>query len=477
MGTIIKNGTIVTAADTFPADLLIEGETIALLGSGLPEADHLVIDAAGKLLLPGGIDVHTHLELPVSGTVSSDDFFTGQRAAAFGGTTSHIDFAIQPKGGSLFDGLKRWHEKAAGKACIDYSFHANVTDAHDGIYEELPRLAQEGITSVKLLMAYKGTFQVDDTALFKVMQIAARHDLLVMVHAENGDVIAQLTADLLAEGKTAPYYHLAAHPALAESEATCRAVSMAGISGARLYVVHMTCDGAVEQLAWGRAKGYRVMGESCPQYLGLFAEKLQGTAENGVFYKNPFEGAKYVCSPPLRTEADAETLWSALADNTLQVVSTDHCPFFFEGGINGRLPGKELGRDDFTRIPNGLPGIEERLVVTWHWGVNGRRITPNRFVALTSTNPARIFGMYPRKGTIAVGSEADLIIWDPAARRTIQASRHHMNTDYNVYEGSEVTGWPEKVFLRGRLIVDGEEWLGEPGTGNFIHRQRTDVVL
>jgi dihydropyrimidinase len=471
MGTVIKNGTVVTAGDTFRADLLIEGETIALLGSHLPEADHLVIDAAGKLLMPGGIDVHTHLELPVSGTVSSDDFYTGQRAAAFGGTTSHIDFAIQPKGGSLLDGVKRWHEKAAGKACIDYSFHANVSDAHEGIYEELPRLAEEGITSVKLLMAYKGTFQVDDTALFKVMQGAARHDLLVMVHAENGDVIAQLTADLLAGGNMAPHHHLAAHPALAESEATGRAVALAGISGARLYVVHMTCTGAVEQLALGQARGFRVMGESCPQYLGLLAGKLQGTAEA------PFEGAKYVCSPPLRTKADAEILWSALRDNILQVVSTDHCPFFFEGGINGRQPGKELGHDNFTRIPNGLPGIEDRLVVTWHWGVNGRRITPNRFVALTSTNPARIFGMYPRKGTIAVGSDADLIIWNPDTRRTIQASRHHMNTDYNVYEGLQVAGWPEKVLLRGRLIVDGDSWLGEPGAGRFIHRQRTGVVL
>jgi dihydropyrimidinase len=471
VGTLIKNGTIITAGDTFQADLLIEGETIVSLGRSIPESGHQIIDAAGKLLLPGGIDVHTHLELPVSGTISSDDFFTGQRAAAFGGTTSHIDFAIQPKGGSLRDGIKRWHEKAADKACIDYSFHANVTDAHDGIYDEIPHLLEEGVTSIKLLMAYKGTFQVDDTALFKVMAAAAEHDVLVMVHAENGDVIAELTAGLLAAGKNAPHYHLAAHPPLAESEATCRAVSMAGISGARLYVVHMTCAGAVEQLALGRAKGFRVMGESCSQYLGLLEDRLQGTADN------PFEGAKYVCSPPLRTPADADVLWASLADNTLQVVSTDHCPFFFAGGIDGRPPGKELGRDTFTRIPNGLPGIEDRLTVTWHWGVNGGRISPNRFVALTSTNPARIFDLYPRKGTIAVSSEADLVVWNPALRRTIQAARHHMNTDYNVYEGLETVGGPEKVLLRGRLIVDGDQWLGERGSGKFIHRQPGGVLL
>lgn len=471
MGKLIKNGTVVTAGDTFQADVLIEGESIVLLGSSIPEAEHETIDAEGKLLLPGGIDVHTHLELPVSGTISSDDFFTGQRAAAFGGTTSHIDFAIQPKGGSLRDGIRRWHEKAAGKACIDYSFHANVTDAHEGIFSEIPYLIEEGVTSIKLLMAYKGTFQVDDTALFKVMRVAAENDLLVMVHAENGDVIAELTADLTAAGKNAPHFHLAAHPALAESEATCRAVSLAGISGVRLYVVHMTCAGAVEQLALGRAKGFRVMGESCSQYLGLYEEALRGTTAD------PFEGAKYVCSPPLRTRSDADVLWSSLADNTLQVVSTDHCPFFFEGGVDGRPPGKELGRETFTRIPNGLPGIEDRMVVTWHWGVNGGRISPNRFVALTSTNPARIFDMYPRKGTIAVGSDADVIIWNPNAKRTIQAARRHMNTDYNVYEGLEVIGWPEKVFLRGRLIVDEDQWLGERGAGKFVHRQPGGVLI
>ncbi|MGW8318391.1 MAG: dihydropyrimidinase [Candidatus Promineifilaceae bacterium] len=465
MGTLIKNGVVVTAADTYRADVLIEGQSIAEIGRQLPEEGRQVIDATGKLIMPGGIDVHTHLELPVSGTVSSDDFYTGTRAAAFGGTTSIIDFAIQPKGGSLKDGLQAWHAKAADKACIDYGFHANIIDAHDGIYAEMPDLVAQGISTVKVLMSYKGTFQVDDTALFRVMKVAAEHGLLVMVHAENGDVIAQLLADLIAKDKAAPRFHLEAHPEAAETEATCRAVSMAGMTGATAYVVHVTCAGAVEQLAIGRAKGYRVMGETCVQYLALTDERLLGTADD------PFAGAKFVCSPPLRQELDRQVLWDAVADNTLQAVSTDHCPFFYQGGIEGRPPGKELGRQSFSRIPNGLPGIEDRMVVTWHLGVNSGLISPNRFVAVMSTNPARIFGMYPQKGAIVPGSDADLIIWDPGRRHVISAASQHMNVDYNAYEGLEVVGWPDKVFLRGREIVDSGEWLGERGAGTFIHRQ------
>jgi dihydropyrimidinase len=465
MGTLWKNGTIVTAADNYQADVLSEGGIVVAIGRDLPAADHTVHDVSGKLLLPGGIDVHTHLELPVSATISSDDFFSGQRAAAFGGTTSHIDFAIQPVGGSLQDGLRHWHEKAGAKACIDYGFHANVSDMREDVLAEIADLPAAGVSSIKLLMAYKGTFQVDDTALFRTLQVAARHGILVMVHAENGDVIAGLQADLLAAGKTAPHYHLAARPAALEAEATCRAVHLAAVAGAQLYVVHMTCAAAVEQLALGRAKGYPVMGETCPQYLYAFEERLAGTAED------PFAGAKYVCSPPLRTRADGAALWRALAGDTLQAVSTDHCPFFYEGGRDGRLPGKELGRDDFLAIPNGLPGIEDRMPVLWHLGVNGGHISRNRFVALTSSNPARIFGMYPQKGTIAVGSDADILVWDPQARRTIRAGSHHMNCDYNVYEGLEVQGWPVQVFLRAHLIVDGTDWLGKAGSGRFLRRR------
>jgi dihydropyrimidinase len=468
MPTLIRNGTIVTASDTIRADVLIDGEQVALIGRNLPEAGATVIDASGKLLLPGGIDVHTHLELPFGGTVSSDDFFTGHRAAAFGGTTSHIDFVIQPIGGSLKQGIDDWHSKATGKAAIDYGFHIAITDLRDEVMAEIPSVVEEGITSLKLFMAYKGVFQVDDTTLFRAMQVAEKHGLLVMVHAENGDVIAELTAKLLAEGKTAPKYHAVAHPAMAEAEATGRAVALAGISGASLYVVHMTCEESLEQLALGRAKGFRVMGESCTQYLYVFEKDL---ARPG------FEGAKFVCSPPVRQPKDAPFLWKALADGTLQAISTDHCPFWYEGGVNGRVPGKELGKAGFHKIPNGMPGIEDRMAVMWHGGVNGGHYSPNRFVEITATNPAKIFGLYPRKGTIAPGCDADIVIWDPEKEHTISAAAHHMNTDYNVYEGMTVRGWPEKVFLRGRLIVDGDAWLGERGSGQFLRRKPFAEVL
>ncbi|MFQ5613016.1 MAG: dihydropyrimidinase [Anaerolineae bacterium] len=468
MSTLIKNGTIVTASDTYQADVLIEAETVTLIGRDLAHENAEVIDAAGKLLLPGGIDVHTHLELPFGGTVSSDDFFTGHRAAAFGGTTSHIDFVIQPMGGTLHQGIGEWHHKAEGKAAVDYGFHMAITDLRDDVMEEIPSVIDEGITSLKLFMAYKGLFQVDDTTLFRAMMRAAENGMLIMVHAENGDVIAEMTAKLLAEGKTDPKYHATAHPALAEAEATGRAVALAGISGAPLYVVHMTCAEAIEQLAYGRAKGLPVMGETCTQYMFVFEDDL---ARPG------YEGAKYVCSPPVRQPKDALALWQALADNTLQAVSTDHCPFWFEGGVKGRIPGKELGKPSFDKIPNGMPGIEDRMPVMWHHGVNGGRFSANRFVEITSTNPAKIFGLYPRKGTIAVGSDADILIWDPEKEHTISAESHHMNTDYNVYEGMAVKGWPERVLLRGATIVNGQAWLGAEGGGVFLKRNPHAPVL
>ncbi len=475
MGTLIKNGTVVTASDTFAADLLIEGEQIALMGRDLPTEGHEVIDAAGRLLLPGGIDVHTHLELPFGGTTSSDDFFTGQRAAAFGATTTHIDFVIQPIGGSLRQGLEAWHAKAEGKAVIDYGFHMAITDLRDEVMAEIPSLVDEGITSLKLFMAYKGLFQVDDDTLFRALHTAAEHGLLTMVHAENGDVIVQLRKRLLAAGKTEPRYHAVAQPPLVEAEATGRAVMLAGIANAPLYVVHMTCEESVEQLALGRAKGFPVMGETCVQYMFLFEEEL---ARPG------YEGAKFVCSPPVRRPKDALVLWRALAGNTLQAVSTDHCPFWFEGGVNGRIPGKELGRASFDKIPNGLPGIEDRMPVIWHHGVNGGKLAAsggdtaaNRFVAVTSTNPARIFGLYPRKGTIAVGSDADIVLWNPAREQTIRAATHHMNTDYNCYENMTVRGWADKVLLRGRVLVDGDQFLAQPGSGRFLRRQSHGAIL
>lgn len=468
MSTLIKNGTIVTAGDTVEADLLIEDGTVALIGRNLPAGGAQVIDAAGKLLLPGGIDVHTHLELPFGGTLSSDDFFTGHQAAAFGATTTHIDFAIQPKGGSLQEGVEMWHAKAAGKAAIDYGFHVAINDLRDEVMAEIPSLVEQGITSLKLFLAYKGVLQVDDATLFRAMQVAAQHGMLIMVHAENGDVIAELTQDLLAAGKTAPRYHATSRPALAEAEATGRAVTMAGMTGASLYVVHMTCEEALEQLALGRAKGFPVMGETCTQYLFIFEEDL---ARPG------FEGAKFVCSPPVRQPKDAPILWRALNENLLQVISTDHCPFWFEGGVNGRIAGKELGKTGFHLIPNGMPGIEDRMAIIWHHGVNGGRLSANRFVEITSANPARIFGLYPRKGTIAVGSDGDIVIWDPNKSHTISAQTHHMNTDYNVYEGMTVQGWPEKVLLRGQVIVDGNQWLGQAGSGQYLHRTPHAEIL
>lgn len=469
MTTLIKNGTVVTAGDTFKADVLIDGEQVSMMGRNLPTEGHTeVIDAEGLLLLPGGIDVHTHLELPFGGTVSSDDFFTGHRAAAFGGTTSHIDFAIQPIGGTLRQGIGEWHHKAEGKACIDYGFHVAITDLRDDVMAEIPTVIDEGVTSLKLFMAYKGLFQIDDTTLFRAMMTAAEHGMLIMVHAVNGDVVAHLTAKFLAEGKTDTRYHAATQPALAEAEATGRAVALAGITGAPLYVVHMTCEEAVEQLALGRAKGLPVMGETCTQYMFVFEEDLA---------KPNYEGAKYICSPPVRQPKDAPVLWKALADNTLQAVSTDHCPFWFEGGIEGRIAGKELGKASFDKVPNGMPGIEDRMPVMWHNGVNGGHYNANRFVEITATNPAKIFGLYPRKGTIAVGSDADIVLWDPQKEHTISAQTHHMNTDYNVYEGMTVKGWPVRTLLRGKSIVVGSEWHGQEGSGTFLHRRPHAEVL
>jgi dihydropyrimidinase len=461
MGTLIQNGILITASDTVQADLLIDGEQIALIGRGLPTTGHEVIDATGKLLLPGGIDVHTHLELPFGGTLSSDDFLSGHQAAAFGGTTSHIDFAIQPKGGSLRQGVETWHQKAAGKASIDYGFHVAINDLRPEVMDEIPHLVDEGITSIKLFLAYKGVLQVDDQTLFRSMLRAAEHGILTMVHAENGDVIAELTDIALAKGQTAPIYHAKTRPSIVEGEATGRAVALAGVAGAPLYVVHMTCIEALEQLALGRAKGFPVMGETCTQYMFIFEDDLG---------KPGFEGAKYVCSPPMRTPKDAEALWHGLANGALQVVSTDHCPFWYEGGVGGRLAGKELGRENFANIPNGVPGIEDRMPVIWHHGVNGGHFSANRFVEITSTNPAKIFGLYPRKGTLAVGSDADIVLWDPDQSHTISAQTHHMQTDYNLYEGMTVRGWPTRVLLRGKTIVDGEHWLGTAGSGQFLRR-------
>jgi len=461
VSTLIKGGTVVTASDTFAADVLIEGEQIVAVGQGL--SGNTVIDASGAYVIPGGIDVHTHLDMPFGGTVSSDDFFTGQRAAAFGGTTMHIDFAIQPRGATLRETLDLWHAKANGKAVIDYGFHVAITDLPDSVLDEMPRCVEYGATSMKLFMAYKGALQVDDMTLFRAMQQAARHRLLIMVHAENGDAIDVLIREAVAAGQLAPKYHALTRPPELEAEATARAVRLAEVAGAPLYVVHLTNAGALEAVRLARARGGagQIFAETCTQYFFFTKDDL---AREG------FEGAKWVCSPPFRSPHDQEALWQGVADNALQVVSTDHCPFWFQGGIEGRPAGKELGRESFAKIPNGCPGIEERMMLLYTYGVRTGRISLNRWVELCCTNPARLFGCYPRKGTLTPGADADIVVWDPEARRTLSAASLHQRTDYTLYEGWEVTGAPRVVLSRGRVIVEGDAWTGEAGAGRFVHR-------
>ncbi len=491
MGILFKNGTVVTAAEMVQADVLVEGEQVVMIGKGIPAKGHEVVNCKGKYLMPGGIDVHTHLDLPFGGTYSNDDFDVGHKAAAFGGTTMHIDFVIQPKSGSLHDGLKTWREKAR-PAQIDYGFHLAVTDLRDEVMDEIPSLVDEGITSLKLFMAYKNVLQIDDGTLYRAMMQAAKHGMIVMVHAENCDVEEQLRLQLLAEKKFAPIYHYSSRPPEIEGEATNRAAVMSGMTGCPLYVVHVTCEPAVAAIRHARSLGYPVMGETCVQYFHITRDKHLGA--------KGFEGAKYVCSPPVRNPEHHAVLWQAVKDSTLQVVSTDHCDFWYDGGKgpweewakkhNGgkwieyekqnpkfRRPGKELGKGNWSKIPNGLPGIEDRLIVMWHLGVNSGKISPTRFVELNCTNPAKIFGCYPRKGTLAVGSDADILVWDPNQRRTISAKTHHMRCDYNLYEGMKVKGGPVQVYQRGKKLVDGEAWHGQNGAGQFIRRAAHAPVL
>ncbi len=471
--TLIKNGTLVTAADTFQADLLIVDGRIAAIGSALPAEGAETVDAAGLYVLPGGIDVHTHLALPFGGTVSSDDFYTGHKAAAFGGTTFHIDFAMQVKGESLHSAVERWNAKASDKAVIDYGYHVGVTDLNEAVLAEIPTLATEGIPSLKLFLAYKNNLQVDDATFFKVMLRAGDNGMLTMVHAENGDVIDILVKDALAKGRLTPEWHALTRPDWAEGEATHRAAAMAAMAGAPLYVVHVTCAKAVDAIAAARAAGQPVMGETCVQYFHFSIDNL----------RQP-DGAKWVCSPPVRTAADQVALWQAVRANHLQHVSTDHCPFFWDGtkdliyeGQPVRIAGKELGAGDFSKVPNGVPAIENRLPMLWATGVNTGKISLNRLVELCCTNPARIFGLYPQKGTLAVGADADVVLWDPKANHVFSAATHHMRTDYDIYEGWAAPAMPVKVFRRGELLVDGTEWHGRPGSGRWTPRKAHGEVL
>src|SRR5215212_1851406 len=434
MSVLIKGGRVITAADDYVADVFIDGERISLIGESLDVTADKTIDAHGKYLLPGCIDPHTHLDMPFGGTTTIDDVESGQTSAAFGGTTCHVDFIIQPAGRSFADAIDDWKAKADGKQVIDMGYHMAVTDLRlGGTLEELASLPEQGITSYKLFMAYKGALMVDDETLFRTMQVAAETGALVMVHAENGDAIDVLVKEALAAGHTEPKYHALTRPPELEGEATNRAIQLARVAGAPLYVVHVSCKDAVDPIARARDAGWNVHGETCTQYFFVDYSFLE---------RPDFEGAKWVYTPPPRAKEHQEVLWNAARTDTLSVISTDHCAFLWDGQ-------KTMGRDDFSKIPNGGPGLENRLHMIHEFGVRAGRITLNRMVELLATNPAKLFGLYPRKGTIAVGSDADIVIFDPEKRLTISAANQHSKTDYNLYEGTEVTGSPEVVLLRG----------------------------
>jgi dihydropyrimidinase len=457
MSVLIKGGRVITAADDYVGDVFIEDETVSVIGESLDVNAERVIDASGKYVLPGGVDPHTHLDMPFGGTVTIDDFESGHAAAAFGGTTCHVDFIIQPQGATFAEALDEWQSKREGKALIDNGFHMAVTDlAQGGTLDELATLPDQGITSYKLFMAYKGSIMVDDDTLFRVMQVAADTGALVMVHAEHGDSIDVLVKQALAEGKTEPKYHALTRPPETEGEATNRAIQLARVAGCRLYVVHVSCKEAIEPIALARAKGWDVWGETCTQYFFIDYSYLE---------KPDFEGAKYVYTPPPRDRENQEQLWAAVRNDVLSVISTDHCAFRWDGQ-------KTLGREDFSKIPNGAPGLENRLQMVHEFGVRQGRITLNRMVELLSTNPAKYFGLYPRKGTIAVGSDADIVVFDPDKKVTISAATQHSKSDYNLFEGTEVTGSPEVVLLRGQVLVENGDLVARPGSGQFVRRAR-----
>jgi len=462
---LIKSGTLITHEGSDRADLLVDGEKIREVEPGLEVPDAEIIDASGKLILPGGVDPHTHFDLEMYATVSSDDHYSGHKAAAFGGTTTVMDFVPQPSG-SLRSGVETWHAKADNKAAVDWGFHMNITRLDESILAEIPKLLDQGISTLKVFMAYNGRLRLQDGEIFSLMQVAKGYGMLTMLHAENGDVIDVLTTQALAAGHTSPEWHARTRPAWGGVEAVLRGCALAAQADAPLYIVHMNSVGEADQLAYAREHGVHVMGETCPQYLFFNEENL----------RQP-DGAKWVCSPPMRSQEDNAALWKALSANRLQTIGTDHCPFFFNGrqaieyeGKMVSIPGKELGKDDFTKIPNGLPMVGDRLPLLWSYGVGAGKLTPQQLVAYTSTNPAKIFGLYPRKGALLPGSDADIVIWDPERELIYGRGYSHHRTDYNLFEGWKLKGFPEKVFLRGQLIVDGQRWLGKPGMGRYLSR-------
>ena len=456
MKKVIKGGKVATATDVFEADLLIEDGVITQIAKKIDVADAEVIDASGKYVMPGGIDPHTHLDMPFNNTVTDDDWESGTIAAAFGGTTTILDFCLSAGETKLADAVAKWHAKAQGKAVIDYGFHLMITDFTPETEKELPTiLKQEGITSMKVFMAYAREFQSSDRTLFKAFKIGKETGTVVMVHCENGSVIDELVDEALANGNTEPIYHALTRPEAVEGEATKRAIELANIAGAKLYVVHVTCKEAVDEIIRAREKGYDVLGETCPPYLTLDISKL---AQPG------FEGAKYVWSPPLRPAYHQEVLWNALKAKQLQTIGSDQCSFSFKGK-------KELGLNDFSKIPNGGPFIEDRFGILYSEGVAKGRITVNEFVDMISTSAAKTFGLFPKKGTIAIGSDADIVLFDPDVKRVISAQTHHMNVDYNPYEGWEVTGEVQSVLVRGQYVVKDKKFVGTLGNGQYIKRK------
>ena len=457
MSVLIKNGRVITAVDDYLADIFIENETVTLVGKDLEmEADE-VIDASGKYLFPGGLDPHTHLDMPFGGTTSADDFETGTRAAAHGGTTTLIDFAIQSKGHSTLEALDTWHAKADGKTAIDYGFHMIVTDLEDNRVHEMKMLADAGVTSYKLFMAYPGVLYVDDGTIYRAMKKAGEDGTVVCMHAENGIVIDEIVKQAVADGKTEPKYHAITRPTRMEAEGVHRAISIAEVAHVPIYIVHLSSSDALEQVMLARNRGVHAFAETCPQYLFL---------DDSYYDQEGFEGAKYVMTPALREKWNQDELWKGLKFGDLQSIATDHCPFCFKDQ-------KILGVDDFSKIPNGGPGVENRMSLVYNGGVNSGRISLNKFVELTSTAAAKTFGLFPKKGTIAVGSDADIVVFDPNRKETISvnnACTHHMNVDYNAYEGFEVKGFTETVLSRGKVVIDNCEYVGKKGDGQFLKR-------
>ncbi|NBI27959.1 dihydropyrimidinase [Chengkuizengella marina] len=456
MKKVIKNGTIVTATDTYKGDILIENGKILMIGRQIEVDGAEEIDASGKYVFPGGVDPHTHLEMPFGGTVSRDDFETGTIAAAFGGTTTVIDFCLTNKGEPIANAIQTWHDKSKDKAVIDYGFHLMIGEINEDVLNELPTVIEEGITSFKVFMAYKNVLQADDETLFRTLVTAKELGALVMVHAENGDVIDYLTKKALAEGHTDPVYHALTRPPEVEGEATGRAAQLTGLANSQLYVVHVSCADAVEKIAEARNKGIDIWGETCPQYLVLDISDLE---------KPDFEGAKYVWSPPLREKHHQEALWGALKNGQLQTLGSDQCSFDFKGQ-------KDLGKGNFTKIPNGGPMIEDRVSILFSEGVKKGRITLNQFVDIMSTKNAKLFGLFPQKGTIAVGSDADIVIFDPHVKRIISAETHHMAVDYNAFEGMEITGEPVTVMSKGEFVIKNKQFVGKLGTGKYLKRAK-----